>query len=291
MVKYMRSLLFVPGNQPSMLQKALNLQPDAFIPDLEDSVPEGSKEEARRITSEIIPFLAKTGVKVIPRVNAIDTEFFEKDLWAVLSEHIFGIAVGKINRVDDVKQVASLMDDIERTGALKNRSVKLILWIETAMGLQNVYDILSCSERIYAAAFGAEDFTNDMGIQRYQHGREILFARNSVAIASKAAGVLALDTPFVSYQDQDGLRKDAAEAKLIGFKGKFAIHPSQIEPINACFSPSSEQIHHAKRVLEAFGESEKLGKGATSLDGLMIDIPIVKRAEGLLKDAHDMGII
>ena len=204
-MRYMRSLLFVPGNQPHMLQKALNFHPDGFIPDLEDSVPERSKEEARRITSERIPLMAKTGVKVIPRVNAIDTQWLEKDLEAILSDHIFGISIGKINKVDDVKLLGSLIGDMERAKGMVYGSTKLILWIETALGLQNAYDILICSKRIYAAAFGAEDFTNDMLIQRHQDGREIFFARNSVAVASRAAGVLALDTPFVGYQDQDGL--------------------------------------------------------------------------------------
>lgn len=290
-MRYMRSLLFVPGNQPRMLQKALNLHPDGFIPDLEDSVPERSKEEGRRITSEMIPLLAKTGVNVIPRINAADSQFFEEDIRAMLSEHIFGISIGKINVADDVRRIVSLMDDLERTKGIVLGSTKLILWIETALGLQNVYDILRSSERIYAAAFGAEDFTNDMGIQRQEDSSEVFFARNAVAVASRAAEVLALDTPFVGYRDQDGLIKDSREAKSIGFKGKFAIHPSQIEPINECFSPSSEEIQQAKQIVETFEESEKLGKGSTSLDGDMIDIPVVKRARSLLESAHTMGII
>jgi len=290
-VRYMRSLLFIPGNQPRMLKKALDLHPDGFIPDLEDSVPEKSKEEARNITSDMIPALAKTGVKVIPRINAVDSQFFKEDLRAILGEHTFGVSIGKINVPEDVKLIVSLMDDIERAKGMVHRSTKLILWIETALGVQNVYDILRCSERIYAAAFGAEDFTNDMGIQRQSDSREVLFARNAVAVASRAAGVLALDTPFVSYKDPAGLIKDSLEAKSIGFKGKFAIHPSQIEPINGCFSPSSEEIRQAEQILEAFKESEKLGKGSTSLNGDMIDIPVVKRARALLENAHAMGII
>ena len=130
--------------------------------------------------------------------------------------------------------------------------------------------------------FGAEDFTNDMGIQRTGEGEEVAFPRAKVAVAAHAAEVLGFDTPYVNFRDQEGLRRDVQAALRLGFRGKFAIHPGQLESINSMFSPSPEELEYAQRVVDAFEEAEARGSGATSLDGKMIDVPIVKRARNLL---------
>jgi citrate lyase subunit beta/citryl-CoA lyase len=166
-----------------------------------------------------------------------------------------------------------------------------VLWIETAVGILNAHQILSSDTRIIAAAFGAEDFTNDMGIERNEDDREIFFPRSQVAIAARAAGVLALDTPFFAFRDPDSLKINSEQSRSIGFKGKFAIHPLQVDIINQCFSPSSEEIAHAMEVIEVFGEAAANGRGSTSLNGQVVDVPVVKRAESLLNQARQMEII
>ena len=166
-----------------------------------------------------------------------------------------------------------------------------MLWIETAAGLLNAYDILSSDDRIIAAAFGAEDFTNDMEIKRNEDDREILFARSQVAIAARAAGVLALDTPFFGFKDPDSLKINSELSKSIGFKGKFAIHPLQVEIINKCFSPTKKEIDHALEVIRVFEEAAAKGRGSTSLEGQVVDVPVVKRAEALIDQAKQMDII
>jgi citrate lyase subunit beta/citryl-CoA lyase len=156
------------------------------------------------------------------------------------------------------------------------------------MAIVHAYAICTASPRIVGAAFGAEDFTHDMAIERSADDSEVAVPRSLVCIAARAANVLALDTPYFAFRDPEGLRHNALASKKIGFKGKFAIHPSQLDIINTTFSPSPEEIEHARRVVAAFEEAERAGKGATSLDGKVVDVPVVKRARALLEIAASM---
>ena len=288
---YLRSLLFIPGNQPKMLNKALNVFPDAFIPDLEDSVAWDHKDDARNIVHNHLNMLSQTTKLLIPRVNALETGILKEDLQAVINQNVFAIAIGKIYSSKDVQEISNLISKAEKEQKIKEGSIKLILWMETAQAIINAYEILTSNQRIVGSAFGAEDFTNDMGIHRTENENEIFFARNQLSVASKAANVIALDTPFFAFKDPVALKENSLFAKSIGFKGKFAIHPDQIDIINGCFSPSIQEIDHAKKVIETFEEAKKQGRGSTSLDGLVIDVPVVKRAESLLNISKEMGII
>ena len=207
---------------------------------------------------------------------------FHKDLDAIAELGIFGISVGKIICAEDVETISKCLGEQESKIGLETGTLKLIPWIETAKGLIQCFEILNSDQRIIAAAFGAEDFTNDMGITRRADNHETIFARNHMAICARAAGVLALDTPFFGFKDSGGLETSALEAKTIGFKGKFAIHPSQIEQINRLFSPSKEEIDYARQVIKVFEESKSKGRGSTSLNGQVIDVPVVKRAKSIL---------
>ena len=284
----LRSLLFVPGNQPRMLERASGLTPDAFIPDMEDSVPDAEKANARAITAAHVDSLSARGVAVIPRLNSLDTGLLDDDLAAVVGPRIYGVSVGKINSASDIALISAKLDALERKAGLEVGNIKLLPWIETAQAIVNVYEICAASPRIIGAAFGAEDFTNDMGIERIEDESETSFARNAIAVAARAANVLALDTPYFSFRDPDGLRRNAQAARQIGFKGKFAIHPAQIDIINETFSPSAAELEQARRVVEAFREAERIGRGSTSLDGKVVDVPVVKRAEALLALAESL---
>ena len=288
---YLRSLLFVPGNQPNMLTKASSFFPDAFVPDMEDSVAWDDKSQARETVSVNLEMLANTGKRVIPRINSLDTGLCETDLGAIVGPHIYGVSVGKIDTPADVSVISEAIARLETERGLENGSIKLVLWIETAVGILNAHQILSSDDRIIAAAFGAEDFTNDMGIERNEDDREILFPRSQVAIAARAAGVLALDTPFFGFKDPDRLKLNSEQSRSIGFKGKFAIHPLQVDIINQCFSPSKEEITHAMEVIKVFEEAAANGRGSTSLNGQVVDVPVVKRAQSLLGQARQMDIV
>ncbi len=284
----LRSLLFVPGNRPDMLAKAAALTPDAFVPDMEDSVPVEEKAHARDVTASFLPQLAQGGAWVIPRVNALETGLLEADLAAVVGPHSYGVSVGKIYTPRDVETISDILARLELKGGLPVGQTKLVLWIETAMAIVHAYDICTASPRIVGVAFGAEDLTHDMGIERTADDSEVAVPRSLMCVAARAANVLALDTPYFLFRDPEGLQHNALASKKIGFKGKFAIHPSQLDIINATFSPSPDDIDYARRVVAAFEEAERAGKGSTSLDGKVVDVPVVKRARALLEVAESV---
>ena len=288
-----RSLLFVPGNREDMLEKALALSPDVLVPDLEDSVPKdpAEKARARQIVSSMLSRLAEASPLVIPRVNSVDSGLMEDDLAAVVGPHIDGVSVGKIGIAEDVEAVSRTLARLERETALPDGKLALIPWLETASGVQNAFAICGASPRVAAVAFGAEDFSRDMGIDPAD-SPEMAYPRSAVAVAAVAARVQPLDTPYVRFRDVEGLEADCRVALRFGFTGKFAIHPAQIEAINAAFAPSADEIERAGKVIEAYEEASRSGSGATSLDGSMIDEPVVARARNLIEAARrtpDLG--
>ena len=284
-----RSLLFVPGNKPDMLTKALGLDPDVVVPDMEDSVPDAEKANAREVIASFLPKLAARPPLVVPRVNALDTGWADDDLQAVVGPHVYGISIGKTRTPGDIAEVSSRLDRLEQRAGLEIGALKLIPWIETAEAIVRCFEILTASARIVGAGFGAEDYTNDMAIDRLDDESQLIYARSAFCTAARAAGVLALETPWFRFRDTEGLRENSIAAKHLGFKGRFAIHPAQIETINACFAPSEEEIEQARRIVAAYEEAESRGRGSTSLDGRVIDVPVVKRARALLEVAEESG--
>lgn len=282
----LRSLLFVPGNKDNMLDKALGLAPDALVPDMEDSVPDGEKSTARETVRAYLPELTRHAAAIVPRVNALHTPWVEEDLAAVIDAQIYGVSIGKLRDAADVSDVSALMARLESSAGLPVGSVKLIPWIETAKAVVHCHEICSASARIVAVAFGAEDYTHDMGVERLDDESQLAFARATVCTVARALDLPALETPYFKLGDIDGLRANCLGAKRLGFKGRFAIHPEQIEPINRCFSPSDAEIEQARRIIAAFEAAEARGRGSTSLDGRVIDVPVVKRARSLLELAR-----
>lgn len=281
-----RSLLFVPGNRPDMLDKALGLRPDLFVPDMEDSVPASEKRSARMCVSDHLSRLAETDRPVLPRVNAIGSALIDEDLAAVVGPHVYGVSVGKVGSVSDLAVLDAKLSRLETAAGLAPGSIRVVAWLETAAGIVGAADICRSSARLAAVAFGAEDLTNDMEMPRHVDGGEnpaLAFARSSITLAARAAGIPALDTPFFGFRDPDGLERDCARARAAGFGGKFAIHPAQIDVINRAFSPSPQEVERALREVEAFEAAEREGRGSTSLDGQVIDVPVVERARKLLR--------
>ncbi len=281
-MELLRSLVFVPGNRANMLERALGFGADIVMVDLEDSVPPGEKAAARELAVEWVPRLAAAGRRVMVRVNSLDTGLAADELAAVVGPDLAGISIGKGNTAWDLEQVDRLLAPLEAGAGIAAGSIKVVPWIETAMAIVHVYEMAQASQRIVGIAFGAEDYTNDMGVIRNDFGEECYYARSAVAIAAKAAGVGALDGPFVGFRDPEGLRKDAGAARQMGYTGKFAIHPAQIDIINETFSPHPDDVAYARRVMAAWDEAEAAGRGSLSIDGRMVDVPVVKRAQNLL---------
>ena len=278
----LRSLLFVPGVRPDMLQKAPNYPVDALIPDMEDSVPVEEKVRARETVARMLPHLAASGVPVIPRTNSLGTGMLAADAAAVVGPHIAAVTVGKIGSAWEVAQISAVLAHLERAAGQPEGSTRLMPWIETAQGVANAAEICRASPRIAAVCFGADDYTSDMGVPRSTDGVELLYPRSVVAVAARAAGIPAFDTPYTDFRDAEGLRREAALARQMGYRGKFAIHPGQIEAINVAFAPTPEEVEEARRIVDAYEAARALGHGATSLDGRMIDAPVVQRARNVL---------
>ena len=281
-----RSIIFVPGNRANMLERARAFDADIIMVDLEDSVPPGEKIAARELARQWIPILHSAGQRVMARVNSLDSGLTRDELTAVVSPALYGVSIGKVESPREVRTLDGLLSALEPPHL---RSLRIIPWIETARAVWDARDIARASPRVAAIAFGAEDFTNDLGIERSDAGDEVAAPRAWVPIAARAAAVAALDSPFVRFRDPAALRVDARRARQMGYTGKFAIHPAQLEIINETFSPSAAEIEYARRVVAAWDAAEAAGRGSLALDGRMVDVPVVKRAQNLLALAETIA--
>ena len=281
-MELLRSIIFVPGNRANMLERARNFKADIVMVDLEDSVPPGEKTNARDLAKEWVPILRRQGQKVMVRVNSLDTGLTRSELEAIVSPDLYGISLGKVESTWNIKDVDRLLRAMEPQAGVEPGSTKIIAWTETASALVDARAIGSASHRVIGLAFGAEDFTNDMGIERSDTGEEVEVPRSLVPVAARAANVASLDSPFVLFQDTVALRADAKRARQMGYTGKFAIHPAQLDIINEVFSPSPDEVAYARTVMEAWEQAEAEGRGSLSIDGRMVDVPVVKRAQNLL---------
>jgi len=281
-MRLLRSILFTPGNNMRMIHKTPTLAMDAIILDLEDSVPMIEKDTARVFIRDTLELARSGGAEVYVRINGLTTGLTAQDCDFVIQKGIDGIMLPKVESKEDVLESEKIIEKLEKERGMELGSIVLIPTLETAKGVINVYEIATSSKRVIAIGFGAVDFTRDMGTSLSKEGTELFFARSQVAVAARAAGVQALDTVFIDLADKEGLIKDSQLAKQLGFKGKFLIHPSQIEPVNQIFSPLPKEIEYAKKVVSAFKEAEARGLGAASLEGRMIDIAVFRQAEDLL---------
>jgi citrate lyase subunit beta/citryl-CoA lyase len=287
-----RTALFVPGNRPDRVAKAVSSGADAVIIDLEDAVPPSEKEESRsKAREKLVEFRSR---KILVRVNAIGSKFLSGDLAEVVVEGLGGIVVPKVEAAADVREFAKQLRQAERRNGLEIGTVSAIPLIESARAVENVFEIMSertGSRELVTAAFGAADYTLDMGIEMTMDGAELHYPRSRIAVACRAAGVdPPLDTPFMlDVKDVEGLAADARRARQLGFQGKLCIHPIQIEPCHAIFSPTEEEVEHARRVIHAYEDAEARGIGAIQLDGKFIDPPIVERSRRIVKLAAAIG--
>lgn len=284
-----RSMLFMPGNNAGMLLNADILGADAVILDLEDAVSPAEKDAARILVRNAIQTL-QYQCQVCVRINSIDTGFWKQDLEEILPLQPDLIMPPKISSAQDVLTVDAYMTELEQKLGLEAGKVKLIPLIETALGVENAFAIAGSCPRVTAMLLGGEDLTADLQCKRTKEGQEIFYSRSRIVVAARAAGVDCYDTPFTDVNDDEGLRKDAAFAKALGFTGKSAISPRHVADINAAFSPTMADIEYAEEVMETIRLAKEQGKGVVSLRGKMIDAPIVTRARQVLEMAEAMGV-
>jgi citrate lyase subunit beta/citryl-CoA lyase len=278
----LRSFLFAPGNHARRVEKALSLDADAVILDLEDAVAIAEKSTTREVVASALERPPK-GLLYI-RVNALDTEFCFSDLLAVVRSGLDGILLPKVENAAGLATIDWLLAQLERDRNLPSGNIDLIPIIETARGLQQIDAILTAGTRVRRVAFGAGDFTLDVNMLWSRSETELSLARATIVVASRACGIDApLDTVWVDLNDPAGLEASARAALGFGFQGKMCIHPDQIAVVNRVFTPSDVDIAFAERVTAAFARAEAEGSAAIQLDGKFVDYPIVHRAQRVLQ--------
>ena len=285
-----RSMLFLPGNNPNLLINGNCLGADAVIFDLEDAVSPTEKDAARILVRNTMRYLDFRGCETIVRINSIETAYWQEDLDTILPCKPNLILLPKTSSAADVLAADEYMTQLEEKLGFEKNSVGLMPLIETALGVENSFQIASSSKRVKALFLGAEDLTADLQCKRTKEGREIEYARTRLVVAARAAGVDVYDTPFTDVNDDEGIWVDAKLAKALGFTGKASISPRHIEVINAVFSPTEKEVDYAYEVMEAIALAKAQGKGAIALHGKMIDAPIVARAQRTIDMAVALGM-
>lgn len=275
-------MLFIPGNNPSMILNGDIFGSDSIIYDLEDAVSPGEKDSARILVRNILSRGRFSNAERVIRINSLNTEFWKKDLDEVLPVGIDAILLPKAESKEDIYVVESYIKEVGERLNIDISKVSIIPLIESALGVENAFEIGQASKIISALFLGAEDLTASLGAKRTKKGDEIFYSRSRLVVAGRAAGVDIIDTPFTDVNDDEGLKIDAKFAKDLGFTGKSVISPRHIDIVNEVFTPSIEDYEYAKRVLYTIERAEKEGKGVVALDGKMIDAPIVNRAKQVI---------
>lgn len=281
MTRLLRSLIFVPGNNQRFLDKAKNLEADIVCFDLEDSVPLEEKKSARHLIKEALTKRSEYKSEVYVRTNSPISGMVCDDLNEILQKGIDGIVIPKVNNVLELKKIDKMMINIERKRKLKQTDI--IPSIESAEGVVNTYSIASYSKRIPAIVFGVFDLLNDLGVEYTKQAEGAKYSRAKIPVDAKAAGKYAIDAIWQDLDDKPGLEQDCMMAKSLGYVGKSIIHPNQIEIAHRIFYPASWEIEWAKKVIEAYAMAKQKKKGATKVDGKMIDEVHFKRAKALLE--------
>jgi citrate lyase subunit beta/citryl-CoA lyase len=290
MERLRRTMLFIPGNNPGMLQNAGILGADSVILCLEDAVSIPEKDAARILVRNAIKNINFYNSEIVVRINPLSTEFGREDVLEIAEVMPNALMVPKATE-EDIIAVDEMLSQIEGKKGFEKGCIKLFPLIETAYGLENVYSIIRSSNRNVGVLLGAEDLTADLGIKRTKAGEEIFYGRSKVAAACRALRVDAIDTPFTDLDDMESFIKDINKGKSIGMTGKAAINPRQIDTIHEVYAPTEDEIRYAKRIMEATEEAKREGRGVFSLDGKMVDAPIIARAETIIKKAHLAGLL
>lgn len=285
-----RSMLFLPGNTPNMIINGDSLGADCIILDLEDAVAPDQKDAARMLVRSAMLNMGFVGCETAVRINGLETDCWKHDLDAIIPARPDLIMPVKTSCAEYVVTIDEYITELEKKHGMEVGGTKLLPLIETAMGVENAFDIARSSKRVTALFLGGEDLTADLRCRRTKESNEINYARTRLISAARAVGIDVYDTPFTDVNDDEGIRTDAMYAKSLGFSGKAAISPRHVRTINEVFSPTVEEIEYARLVFEAIEEGKAQGKGAVSLRGKMIDAPIVERARQTLDMAIQLGM-
>lgn len=283
-------MLYVPGNNPGMVKDAHIYRADSVMFDLEDSVSIREKDSARFLVYHALRDLHYERTETVVRINGLDTPFGEEDIQAMVYAGVDIIRLPKTDCAEDVQQAVQLIRRAEEASGREIGITKMFAAIESPKGVVNAYAIATADPRIVGVAFGAEDYVTNLQTERSKEGRELLVARQQILIAARAAGIHAIDTVYSAVNDSEGFRNEVLMIKEMGFNGKSVINPRQIGIVHEVYTPALKEIRNAQMVLQAIESAEAQGSGVASLDGKMIDKPVVERARRTLELAEASGI-
>ena len=283
-----RALLYMPGDDRHKIEKALSLGVDCICMDMEDGVALNRKTEARRTIAEALRELDFGRSEKLARINPVGSGLEAADILAVLPFQPNGVVVPKVEAMEQIQWASEKVEAAELAYGWPVHSIRLLVGVETPKAILNLKDI-SSHPRLDALIFGGEDYAASLGATRTPEALELLYARSAVVTACAAYGLQAIDMVSVDFKDLEALRREASFGVQLGYTGKQVIHPSQVAPVQEAFTPGAAAIESAQRLVEAFQVHQAEGSGAFALDGRMIDMPLVKAAQGVLERARAAG--
>jgi citrate lyase beta subunit len=281
----------MPGDDRRKIEKAATLGVDCVCMDMEDGVAISQKMEARAVIAAAMKELHFGNSERCIRINSLGSGFEKFDLAAAVATNPDTVVVPKIETAQQVRTISEYIEVYERSSKMPVGSIRMLVGVETARGVLNLKEIAGADRRLEAIIFGAEDYAASLGATRTREATEVLYARSAVITACAANDLQAIDMVYIDFRDVEGLRAEAEQGARLGFSGKQVIHPNQVAPVQEAFTPSSEAIEYAQRVIEAFTASQREGRGAFALDGKMIDMPLLKNAQKVLDRAKAAGKI
>ena len=283
-----RALLYMPGDSWKMITKSVTLGVDSICMDMEDGTAVNKKAEARATIAKALKELDFGASEKLARINSVGSGWEKDDIEAVLPYKPDGIVIPKVESFEHVEWASRIIEDAELKNGWQVNSIRILIGVETAKGILNLKEI-AAHPRLDAIIFGGEDFAASIGAVRTKDAVELLYARQAVIVACAANDLQAIDIVTIDYKDLDALKVESEFGARLGFSDKQIIHPNQVSVVQEAFTPSDEAVQYARRIVETFEASQKEGKGAYSLDGKMIDMPLLKNAQKVLARANAAG--
>ncbi|KZL90920.1 citrate (pro-3S)-lyase subunit beta [Clostridium magnum] len=285
-----RTMMFLPGSNASMVKEAYIYGADSLMFDLEDAVALTEKDSARLLVYNAIKTVDYGNTELVVRINGLDSPYGRDDIEAVVRAGVHVIRLPKTETAQDVLDVEAVIEEVERKIGREVGSTKMMAAVESALGIINAYEICKASKRLIGVAIGAEDYVTNMKTKRFPDGMELLGARTQLIIAARAAGIACFDTVYTDVDNEEGFKNEVKLIHQLGFDGKSVINPRQIAPVNEIYTPTEAEIKKSINVVRAATEAAERGLGVISLNGKMIDKPIIERAERVLELAKAAGV-
>lgn len=286
-----RALLYMPGDDKHKIQKATTLDVDCICMDLEDGVSINRKGQARDTVETALQSIEFGRSERLVRINPIGSGLELDDLQQIIPSRPDGIVIPKVNEASQISWVADQITALEEQSDLPGGTVLIFALIETAKGIVNLHEIASCCRRLDALIFGAEDLAADLGLKPSKSKWELNYPRSKVVTYAAAYGLQAIDMVFIDLRDPAGLIAQASQGVHLGYTGMQVIHPAQVQPVQQAFTPDDEAIEEAKGIIASYGVHAAVGQGAFTLNGKLVDAPVVKSAQATLERAKAAGKI